>query len=436
VLTLPYPLRYRCAYDARLTSEVLRAFIRSLFAELRRRVRRHWGVRAEQCGAVTFIQRFGSALDLNVHFHTLALDGAYTHAVGPGQTTRFLSLPSPDADEVARVLAGAARRIARLVEAREGNDADAFAHDEPLLALLSAASLRARVATGPRRGEPWRRLGDRVEPSEGDANGIDGEASARVPRHGGMSLHADVSVPARDRRRLERLCRYVARPPLANERLEERPDGTLALRLKTRWRDGTTYIVMERHELIDRLVPLIPPPRAHQVRYHGILAPCASQRDRVVPAEPADGMDGELSQTVPERFSPAEHDTDRCVPSHQGDERSRGTGLDALAGRVARVPDGEEPPRHVGSARSARRTRWAALLQRVFEIDALRCPRCGSTMRLIAAIEDPAVAQRILECLRLPSRAPPLGGATAEPEEPERWQGDWSFDQSPADAEA
>ena len=65
VLTLPYPLRYRCAYDAKLTSEVLRAFLRALFAELRRRVRRSAGVRADQCGAVTFIQRFGSALNLN-----------------------------------------------------------------------------------------------------------------------------------------------------------------------------------------------------------------------------------------------------------------------------------------------------------------------------------------------------------------------------------
>jgi hypothetical protein len=65
VLTLPYALLYRCAYDRALTSEVLRAFLRALFAELRRRVRRHWGVRAEQCGAVTFIQRFGSALNLN-----------------------------------------------------------------------------------------------------------------------------------------------------------------------------------------------------------------------------------------------------------------------------------------------------------------------------------------------------------------------------------
>ena len=60
-----------------------------------------------------------------------------------------------------------------------------------------------------------------------------------------MSLHADVAVSARDRRRLERLCRYVARPPLAHDRLEVRPDGRLALRLKTRWRDGTTHILMD-----------------------------------------------------------------------------------------------------------------------------------------------------------------------------------------------
>jgi hypothetical protein len=98
-----------------------------------------------------------------------------------------------------------------------------------------------------------------------------------------MSLHADVAVPARDRKRLERLCRYVARPPLALDRLEAMPDGRLAYRLKTPWRDGTTHVLMERHELLERLAPLIPPPRAHQVRYHGVLAPCASGRDRVVP---------------------------------------------------------------------------------------------------------------------------------------------------------
>lgn len=60
----------------------------------------------------------------------------------------------------------------------------------------------------------------------------------------------------------------------------------LRLRLKTRWRDGTTHVLMKRSELIERLVPLIPPLRAHQVRYHGILAPGASWRDLIVLGRP------------------------------------------------------------------------------------------------------------------------------------------------------
>jgi hypothetical protein len=266
VLTLPYPLRYRCAYDSRLTSAVLRAFLRALFAELRRRARQQWSVPRGQCGAVTFIQRFGSALNANLHFHTLVLDGVYARTE---RRPRFVPLPPPSRHEVARVLAGAARRITKLLEWRAEGDDDALAREEPLLATLAAASVRTRIATGLHAGERWRRLGDRVEPEDTDA---DPEASRRVPQHGGMSLHAEVAVPAHDRRRLERLCHYVARPALASDRLEERPDGGLALRLKTRWRDGTTHILMEPHELLERLVPLIPPPRAHQVRYHGLCA--------------------------------------------------------------------------------------------------------------------------------------------------------------------
>jgi hypothetical protein len=73
VLTLPYPLRYRCAYDARLTSEVLRAFVRALFAELRRRARHDWGIQTRQCGAVTFVQRFATELRSDAHRALCAL---------------------------------------------------------------------------------------------------------------------------------------------------------------------------------------------------------------------------------------------------------------------------------------------------------------------------------------------------------------------------
>jgi len=76
------------------------------------------------------------------------------------------------------------------------------------------------------------------------------------------------------------------------------------------------------------------------------------------------------------------------------------------------------------------RTRRATLLQRVFEIDALRCPDCGSTMRRVVAIEDADVSLRILECLNLPARAPPLRECAGREDDPPDREGDWHFDQS------
>jgi hypothetical protein len=76
----------------------------------------------------------------------------------------------------------------------------------------------------------------------------------------------------------------------------------------------------------------------------------------------------------------------------------------------------------------------AELLQRVFEVDALHCPSCGQRMSILAAITDPAVARRILACLGLPPRAPPL----TPPPPPEPATGCWfsgpeayDFDQTP-----
>ena len=72
VLSFPYALRYRLAYDAPLVSAVLAIFTKTVFASLIRRAREFGAVRHAQCGAVTFIQRFGSSLNLNLHLHMLA----------------------------------------------------------------------------------------------------------------------------------------------------------------------------------------------------------------------------------------------------------------------------------------------------------------------------------------------------------------------------
>src|SRR5262245_52520456 len=69
----------------------------------------------------------------------------------------------------------------------------------------------------------------------------------------GFSVHANVSLPAHSRARLENLCRYMLRPPLAVERLERLSSGRLTYRMKTPWRDGTTQVVMSDGELLEKL---------------------------------------------------------------------------------------------------------------------------------------------------------------------------------------
>ncbi|MCP5068580.1 MAG: IS91 family transposase [bacterium] len=450
VLTLPYPLRYRCAWDAQLTSEVLRAFMRALFADQRRRARTHLGVQQAQCGSVTAIQRFGSALNTNPHFHSILLDGVYggpPHAPGP-----FIPLPPPTLEDITRVVAGTARRVMRLLEKRGlENEDDSLTADDPLLATLRAASVRSRIATGPEAGQPWRRLGDRVDPVELEEGGADAATAApeRCVREGGMSLHADVSVPARDRRRLERLARYALRPPVCLDRLEAQPDGRLSYKLKTQWRDGTTHILMERRELLERLSPLIPPPRAHQVRFHGILAPCASGRDQVVPgarleANTASASDGPrkaacgIDRTLTCRSPGAEIRPTASIAAPEGSPRA-GTEVAPSTSQEAQTaqapgPAQQKAPRSASSARP-RRLPWADLLKRVFGVEALRC-ECGHPMRVIAAITEPVVARRILECMSLPPRAPPLEPARTSGFAADLWPeetGAEGFDQSPPD---
>lgn len=96
--------------------------------------------------------------------------------------------------------------------------------------------------------------------SESDTDDQDTETSVVTPMHG-YSVHAGVRVAARDRGRLERLCRYAARGPIAAERLSLNSDGNILYRLRRAWRDGTSHLIFTPRQLIERLVALVPPPR-------------------------------------------------------------------------------------------------------------------------------------------------------------------------------
>ena len=146
---------------------------------------------------------------------------------------------------------------------------------------------------------------------------------------GGFSLHAGIDIEPHQRPKLERLCRYVSRPPVCVDRMALTASGQVRYRLKTPYRDGTTHIVLEPLDLMARLAALVPPPRMHLTRYHGVFAPHSKLRAAITPAH-------------------------------------RGTGSKTKA-----EEQGDKPatPRHVAM-------RWAQRLKRVFGIDIEACARC------------------------------------------------------------
>ena len=169
------------------------------------------------------------------------------------------------------------------------------------------------------------------------------------------------------------------------ERLEPVADGRLLYRFKRPWRDGTTHILMDPLELLEKLSALVPAPRAHLTRYAGILAPAAKWRALVVPDPPIDSAS--MTDTVGLTEAPAS----------AADSAAVSTGVPLGTASL-------QPPPH----RHGRNYTWSELMRRVFEIDVLECPRCRGRMRILAAIHHPDATRKILECLGLPSRAPPL----------------------------
>jgi len=183
VLSLPYAVRYRVAFDGALLGKVLGIFIRAAFASLRRRAN-ECGISRGQCGAVTFVQRFGSGLRLNPHFHSLIFDGVY--AAGAGELPRFYPLRAP----VKRDVVGVAERwpqVMALMESETG--ADVGEDEVPPMAALSSASIAGRISSGPNAGQRPGMLGQFNEEASAEDEGfqIDGRCCAKVS---GFSVHA------------------------------------------------------------------------------------------------------------------------------------------------------------------------------------------------------------------------------------------------------
>ncbi len=351
VLTVPFPLRFLFAAYPELMSKVLGIVNRALSTHLIHQAR--FRKKNAYTGAVTLIQRFGSALNLNIHFHMLFLDGVYvSDDLGD---FAFHYNKAPSVEQLTEVLHTISQRVASflerqgLLERDEGNSyltLDGL--DEDPMQDIHTHSVTYRIAMGPQRGRKVFTL-QTIPPKPDLPPGSD-----RVAKLAGFSLHAGVAAKAHQRDKIERLCRYIARPAVSERRLSLTSTGKVRYELKTPYRNGTTHVIFEPVDFIARLAALVPKPRVNLTRFHGVFAPNSKHRVHITPAKRGKGRKGQFGQAWIDK-TPAE--------------------------------------RHAAMT-------WMQRLKRVFNIDIEICEKCKGPVKIIACVEDPAVIEKILKHLK------------------------------------
>ncbi|MBK7963561.1 MAG: transposase [Bdellovibrionales bacterium] len=130
-------------------------------------------------------------------------------------------------------------------------------------------------------------------------------------------------------------------------------------------------------EFLEKLAALVPRPRVHLTRFHGVLAPNTKHRKHIIPTPPS--------------TTPTQEKTDQSLD----DKKNGSTKKKCIT--------------------------WAQLLKRVFKIDIEICNVCGGKMAVISAITDPEVIQKILEHLKLPTRSPKIHPSRGPPQHHCKW---------------
>ena len=229
-------------------------------------------------------------------------------------------------------------------------------------------SISYRIAIGPQQGKKVFTLQTLLPKAAQD------DRFSQVAKAGGFSLHAGVAVQPHERKKLEHLCRYVARPAISAQRLALTRDGRVRYELKTPYRDGTTHVIFEPLDFMARLAALVPKPRVNLIRFHGVFAPNSHYRMTITSAK-------------------------------------RGKGASKI-GTVHLEPE-ERTPLEQRAAMT-----WARRLKRVFNIDITECEKCKGSVKVIACIEDPVVIEKILNHLKAKETTESLPSTQLPPPRP------------------
>ena len=345
VLSFPFEIRFLLAVFPELLSPFLHIIQRTIQDFLCRKAQ--ISPSEGKSGAVTAIQRFGSALNLNIHFHSIVTDGVYLLRKGKPQ---FKRVKPPTIKELSEILSTIVKKLFRWL-VRHGyliqdNETMHLAEQDAPTALtaLQVASITYRIAFGPRQGRKVQSI-KTLPPT-------DEEGGELCIRHQGFSIHAQTAFHAKNQQRLSNLCRYLFRPALAHDRLYWDEQSQVIYELKTPYRDGTTHLSFEPLEFMQKLAALVPKPWLNLIRYHGVFAPNAKWRTQIVPKKQESSDSSEPTQ-----------------PTY--------------------------------------RTPWAELLRRTFHLEMTRCPRCYGYLKVIAVITQAPVIDKMLNHVLRKRRAPP-----------------------------
>jgi len=299
---ISFPMRIRHYLQ---THKILQTILRIVVDEIRKRlIACGPDLPDPKIGAVTFIQHFGKTLNFHPHFHLIVADGLFS----TDSEDLLFHQVSLTPDDIADTEDCIRKRVLRYF-GRQGW------FDKKTIKMMGSNE------------------------------------------NSGFSLDANVRVPAWDRKSLERLIRYCARPCFASENL--RWNGPwVYYRLPKPTHTGKTFVQLEPLEFIERISRFIPYPRRHRRHYHGVFAPNSPLRKNI-------------------------------------------------AASAQKRPKSSIPPAVEESAVKVEKVsfNWAKLIARIYETNPLIC-QCGKEIKITAFVLHPAEIRRVLSRIGWPTKIP------------------------------
>ena len=282
---------------------------------------------------------------------------------------RFYPLKAPTPSDLDSITHQIAQRVSRhlekagyLVRDAESAYLDLQTDDDDAMVNIVGASISYRLAFGPNAGRKALTLQTLPTRDTEDQRSL-------VTKQSGFSVHAGVSCKAGQQKKLERLCRYITRPAISEQRLSTAANGNVIYALKTPYSDGTTGT---------------PSHMSCSVRWNS----SAGWQHWSSPAAPKPRV--KLTGTPSQGFMACSRRTASCAEKWCQENRPR---INQQTNRAATAKRG--------------RLGWAQRLKRVFAIDIEKCEKCGGKLKVIASIEDPDVIEKILKHLGLDQASRP-----------------------------